>query len=96
MPELTSLPTLAHHELIERFAFEAAGQRVAFLSYTLERRRTMTIDIVTAPACDTAAFGDRLLAAACSWARDNNYTVLACCPEARDYLRRQKDLKLAA
>ena len=96
MPELTSLPTLAHHELIERFAVEADGQRVAFLSYTLERRRTMTIDLVTAPDRDTAALGDRLLAAAFTWARDNHYTVIACCPEARDYLRRQKDLKLAA
>ncbi len=96
MPELTSLLILNHHALIERFAIEADGQRVAFLSYTLERRRTMTIDIVATPHGESAAMRERLLAAACRWARENGYTALACCPEAREYLRRQKELQLAA
>ena len=96
MPDLTSSPMLTHHPLIERFAIECEGRRVAFLSYTLERRRTMTIDVVAAPGGELTAMCDHLLAAAIRWARDNSYTVLPCCPPAREYLRREKTLQIAA
>jgi hypothetical protein len=89
MLEPTTVHTLVHHPLIERFAIECDGHRVAFLSYTLERRRTMTIDVVWTQASDGLGMSDRLLTSAIAWGRDHGYTVLGCCPPAREFLRRQ-------
>jgi predicted GNAT family acetyltransferase len=96
MQEFTTNPTLVHHPLIDRFAIECDGRRLAFLSYTLERRRTMTIDIVMVPPGDALHMSDRLLASALAWARDNNYTVLPFCPPAQEFVRRARELQPAA
>ena len=96
MQEVTTTHTLVHYPLIDRFAIECDGRRVAFLSYTLERRRTMTIDVVMVPAGDALALGDRLLVSAISWARDNGYTVLPFCPPAQEFLRRERAPRPAA
>ena len=91
MLEPTTAHTLVHHPLIERFTIECDGRRLAFLSYTLERRRTMTIDVVAVPAGDAFAMGDVLLATAVAWGREQGYTVLAFCPPAQDYLHRRRE-----
>ena len=96
MAELTPAQTLVHHPLIDRFAIECDGRRLAFLSYTLARRRTMTIDVVTVPAGDPLAMSDRLLASALGWARDHGYTVVALCPPAQEFLRRARTPQSAA
>ena len=95
MQEFPTAQTLVHHPLIDRFAIECDGRRIAFLSYTLERRRTMTIDVVTVPA-DALHLSDRLLASALAWARENNYTVLPFCPPAHEFLRRERSPRPAA
>ena len=90
MLEPTTAHTLVHYPLIERFSIECDGRRVAFLSYTLERRRTMTIDVVAVPAGDGVGMGELLLATALAWAREHGYTVVAFCPPAQDFLRRER------
>jgi hypothetical protein len=96
MQDLSTAHTLAHHPLIDRFTIECEGRRLAYLSYTLERRRTMTIDVVMAPDGDVLNMSDRLLASAIAWGRDNGYTVLAFCPPAREFLRRERAPQPAA
>ena len=96
MQEFTTAHTLVHHPLIDRFAIECDGRRLAFLSYTLERRRTMTIDVVRVPADDALHMSDRLLASALAWAREHNYTVLPFCAPAQDFLRRERAPQPAA
>ena len=96
MQEFTTADTLVHHPLIDRFAIECDGRRLAFLSYTLERRRTMTIDVVMVPSGDATHMSDRLLASALAWARDNHYTVLPFCPPAQEFLRRAREPQPAA
>ena len=90
MLESAIVPTPVPHPLLERFAIECDGRRLAFLSYTLERRRTMTIDVVSVPSGDALALSDRLLTSAIVWARDNGYTVLGFCPPAQEFLRRER------
>jgi predicted GNAT family acetyltransferase len=75
---------LVHLQDIERFALEQGGKRIGFLSYTLERRKTMLIDVVVV---DPDAQGDpvdsELMTAAVSWARDHGFLIIAQCAVAR-------------
>ena len=90
MPDLLMSQAVVHHPLIDRFAIECEGRRIAFLSYTLERRRTMTIDVIRAPG-EYGPLAGVLLAAAITWGREQGYTVLGFCPDAQAYLRRERE-----
>jgi len=78
---------LVHLPDIERFALEQNGKRIGFLSYTLERRKTMLIDVVEVhPDAQGEPVDSELMTAAVGWARQHGFMIIAQCAIARAML----------
>ena len=78
---------VVHLPDIDRFSVESDGRRLGFLSYTLERRKTMLIDfVVVDPQSGTDDIRVELVTAAVVWAREHGFLILAVCPAARAML----------
>ena len=78
---------IIHIPDIDRFSLEREGRRVGFLSYTLERRKTMLIDVIEVePDIEIDQIRGELMMAAVDWAREHGFLVLAQCPRARALL----------
>ena len=73
--------TVIHRTEIERFVCERDGRRAGFLSYTLERRKTLVIDCVeVAPEFGEDGVGPELMDAALTWARAHGFVVVGTEP----------------
>lgn len=73
---------IIHREAIERFVCERDGCRAGFLSYTLERRKTLVIDCVeVAPGYRENGVAGELMDAALAWARTRGFVVVGAEPE---------------
>jgi predicted GNAT family acetyltransferase len=71
------------------FDLERGGRKLGHLDYSLPDDRTMSIDYVeVAPALRGKQMGVRLVEAAVTWARSGNRMVVAACSYARAELGR--------
>jgi predicted GNAT family acetyltransferase len=77
MPVDVALSTVTHRTEIERFVCEREGRRAGFLSYTLERRKTLVIDVVEVePEYRRDGVVHELMNAALTWARAHGLVVV--------------------
>jgi predicted GNAT family acetyltransferase len=72
---------VTHRIEIERFVCERDGRRAGFLSYTLERRKTLVIDCVEVePEDGHDDVARELMDAALAWARSHGFVVVGSEP----------------